>query len=350
MGLHLLHFGVDTLEATFDGDLADGTAERLGHAKQLAQQSNKPQPVMVGPSEFFVDAKGAGMYQWRLSDSDLLLRVACDGSPVPLVSARLRASALATFGHEALYQDAVIAAAALGADTQYSITRLDLAADLQGWVPTPGEMAGIVCPATYRAHHTDGAGFTFQYGKGQIVTRIYNKSAEIVARGHQGYAELWHSRLGYDPEQPVVRVEVQFRREALKEHGCRFVHQAFVRLPELFAAGLAWSDLRVPTSDAKKSRWPRHPVWDWLATSVCVTKPQPRVRHKSRLLDKERVLRRFVGACATYAAYGGGEELSVIVEAMVPDALALIESEDLDLARMIEDKRARIASGSSTPF
>ena len=171
--------GVDTLEASFRGKLAENTVVALEAAKTRAQEQDLPEPFRVGNVELLVSGGGLKPWRYLLKHEDLHLRLS-SVREIPTVSARLLASGLVAYGHEPLYRMAADLAQELGARPD-GLSRLDLAADFQGFEPTVAEMESIVCPASFRPiypslQHPE----TFQFGKGDIVVRLYNKSRELA--------------------------------------------------------------------------------------------------------------------------------------------------------------------------
>ncbi|MBW6467867.1 MAG: replication initiation factor domain-containing protein [Coriobacteriia bacterium] len=301
MSIRLLYAGVDTLEATFEGELVDGLISRLQTAKDRAQLLDRPQPFDGGGEEFFVTPKGSGTYRFVLQDSDIILRVSVAASGIPPVSVRLLAQALATHGHTELYERSAQLAASLGADRENTLSRLDLCLDVQGFEFTDRDFENIVCRASARSIHKDGEGVTYKLGTRNTVFRIYRKDAELKAKKKLSYATVWESAEHYDPDAPVWRIEVQYRRDALRELSADTVRESFQILPGLFAHGVEWCKLCVP-SGANKSRWPLDPRWEVLPGLWGASEPQPRIRHAARAESEGRIISRLYGALASLGA------------------------------------------------
>lgn len=109
--------------------------------------------------------------------------------------------------------------------------------------------------ATWEEHNTVQ---TIQFGRGDVVLRVYDKVAEIEQQSDKAwFFELWGTRQG------VWRIEFQVRNERLKQGGIRTLndlmdHQA--DLLHLLATG--HTTLRHPNGDGNRSRWPLHPLWE----------------------------------------------------------------------------------------
>lgn len=348
--LNPIYCGVDTLEATFAGTLAEGMAQKLDAAKAKAQDRDVPEPFDVGGETFYVDGKGQGKYSWVLGDSRMLLRVSRSTKGMPVVSVKLRASALAAHGHEALYAQATAAACSLGDIKPNTLSRIDLACDLQGFDFTDEDFARLVCAATYRGTHKDGEGVTYQIGKRDVVMRIYRKDAELRAKNKLAYAKVWERDSDYDASAPVWRVEIQLRGTVLTELNARSVETAFTKLGRLFQFGMGWCELRVPTADKTKKRWPVDLTWTLIAQTWGASAPEPRIRKAASIESRERVVSRLVGATATLAAYSGQTDL---VETMIYE-LALLEAHlkerGVEFSDLVAAKAARIGFQEEVGF
>jgi hypothetical protein len=107
---------------------------------------------------------------------------------------------------------------------------------------------------------------------------------------------------GADPEQPVWRVELQFRRPALKAFGLRTVADVLAVRQELWDYGMRWISLREPTGDTNRSRWPEAPVWTVLRQAAQGSPCSELVRERKEAASRLRLLRGFVGYATSLAA------------------------------------------------
>lgn len=164
------------------------------------------------------------------------------------------------------------------------LSRVDVFADVQGWVPDVGTMCGMVCPATFRpVYPSSESPETFQFGKGAVVVRVYNKTAEVAAKPSH-WPDVWEAgkaESGYVAGEQVWRVEVQLRRDVLVQLGATTL-SALSDPAALFRFGLEWASLREPDgADSNRRRWPVHHVWEWLLGLHVVTQPLERCRKSS---------------------------------------------------------------------
>jgi len=313
--VRVLWSGIDTLEASFRGDLHEAVCEWLGELKSRAQDTDQPQPFSGFDQEFVVSASGLKPWKWVLASEDMHLRLS-DARNVPNASVRLSSLGLAFYGAESLYQLAERHVADLGHLRPAGVSRVDLFADVQGFEPDAELMAGMVCPATYRGTHASGSTVqTFQYGKGEIVARVYNKTAEIVKSGKGWLRTIWRSCDGYDPDADVWRIEFQLRRDFLKTTvGCN-AQTVLARRGDLWLSGLKWCELRIPEG-ANQSRWPLHPVWETLAALEPGSSPHPRIKAQSYAESFESVVPQIAGLLVSACSAVGMTNLDSALDEM----------------------------------
>jgi hypothetical protein len=98
---------------------------------------------------------------------------------------------------------------------------------------------------------------SMQFGKGEVVLRIYNKIAEIVEQSDKVWLfELWGVR------ENVWRIEWQARKEILRRFSIRTFEDLFAGQGDVlrYLAG-EHDSLRVRSVDSNRSRWALHPLW-----------------------------------------------------------------------------------------
>ena len=109
---------------------------------------------------------------------------------------------------------------------------------------------------------------------------FYLKSLEVETVSKKFYLhELWKAG-GWPPGYPVWRGEGQFRREVLKERGVQQVEDVLRGLPGLWNyITNEWLRYAIPSNtEATRSRWPIHPVWQSLAAVAWEGDPGPLTR------------------------------------------------------------------------
>jgi hypothetical protein len=336
--------GVDTLEATFGGEPDFWVAKELVARKTKAQTSNSPDPILLGRDEFFVMPKGQGLWQYVVRNNDMMLRFSLAKNMPPLC-VKFLAQGLATRGVDSLWNQVVEIAAEMGLSPR-NLTRIDVCADFQGWTPTYEEMRHVVCPASFRpvypsVEHPE----TFQFGKGTVVCRLYNKTKEVSATNKSWWHRVW-KLVGYDPELDVWRFEVQLRSNVLKERDCRHVPTALANLYGLFSYGLSWASVRTPTSDSNPRRWPEHPAWTALRACFAPTGELGRIRPVVRLMEYDAVVGRIAAYLASAGAALGSTDYEEVCGAVCADALKHLHNRrEQEFCDAVEEKRRKAESG-----
>jgi hypothetical protein len=313
--VRVIYSGVDTLEASFRGQLHEVIRDWCDEHKVLAQDRDCPEPFLGFDEPFVLSPSGLKPWKWVLAGEDMHLRLT-DRENLPTVSVRLLALGLAAQGWEGLYELAWSILSQLGHLTPAGLSRIDLFADFQGLTPTPDLMEGIVCRATYSGTHSKSRTTqTFQYGKGAIVCRIYNKSAELEVSGKRWLREAWALCEDFDPEQDVWRIEYQLRRQFLKETGDVEAHAVFERLAELWVTCLGWCELRIPNGK-NQSRWPLHPAWRELAALSPEASPLRRLKVVGYVENFEAVIPQIAGLLISACSSVGMTSLDSALENM----------------------------------
>jgi hypothetical protein len=115
--------------------------------------------------------------------------------------------------------------------------------------------------ATWEQHN---AVQTVQFGRGEIVLRVYDKVAEIEQQSDKAwFFELWGMR------QKVWRIEFQVRGERLKEGGIRTLENLQDYQADLLhLLATSHTTLRRPNGDGNRSRWSLHPLWQDLQAQI----------------------------------------------------------------------------------
>jgi hypothetical protein len=226
-------------------------------------------------------------------------------------------------------------------------SRIDLYVDSQGWQPQREDFPRFVCRAQRKSEfetagqmHTRGrrlSGFTF--GRGAIVARIYDKTLELAVRGETWPQVIWQ---GADPEQPVWRVELQFRRPALKAFGLRTVADVLAARQELWDYGMRWISLREPTGDTNRSRWREAPLWTALREAVQGSPCSELVRERKEAASRLRLLRGFVGYATSLAACDDQvDDVEEALREVVPEVQAYLARKGTTFDDVVTVKRER---------
>ena len=96
----------------------------------------------------------------------------------------------------------------------FSVTRLDLFADFQGWELDGDTRRDFLCRAKSRVTYEDDENFNgFNFGKratGTFIARIYDKTIRAEQNGEGFWKLIWGEK--FDPTKPVLRVEFEINR------------------------------------------------------------------------------------------------------------------------------------------
>lgn len=224
-------------------------------------------------------------------------------------------------------------------------SRLDLYADVQGWIPVVSDFDRFVCRGVRRRMfeqprelHGFGrrlSGFTF--GKGDVEARTYDKTLEMGSRGQTWPELVWADA---DPTLPVWRVEFQFRRNSLVvTFGLRSIDAALGARQELWLYGTQWLSVRIPTAHSKPSRWPEAPLWAQLRDVTIRSPSSPLVRERIRETDIRRLASGFVGYLSSIGLMGSDQELDAAVRRALPLARQYLSDRGVTFADIVENKR-----------
>ena len=125
-------------------------------------------------------------------------------------------------------------------------------------------------------HRKDRKVQTFRFGQGDIVLRVYDKSAEI----RESSAKTWFYPLWGGVTENVWRVEFQVRKEVLKRFSLRTFQDLFSGSGDVLRYLVnEHTTLRVrQDDDSNRSRWPMHPLWSLLQAHVDTLQAQGVVR------------------------------------------------------------------------
>ena len=344
----LLH-GIDTLEVSYFLD-ASGSAldfEKLYLAKVKAAESKRHRwtEITLGTLDFFVMPHGAQRYGLVLKNADFLI----------YLGERMAPNFCVKFSSEGLWRN--------GAAAQ--LERIDAWAESLGLVPTRPPVVGRVDWAhdfyvphvdfdldhfvskakKDRVWRSDRRAQSFTFGKGALVIRVYDKTAEIREQSDKAwFFDLWGLR------ENVWRVEFQARRAHLKDYGIRTPEDLFsFQQDVLREAASKHTTLRTPGGDSNRSRWPHHPMWHVLQ-EVIAAGPQTGLLRSFDPANSERwLLYRQLMALAGTLKGVAAREASVLGRAAPPELddflarLPRLLADHIDPQDWLSDVNAKIS-------
>jgi len=263
-GLTELASGIDALYLSGRVSLGTELLHRLEVGRGQAETVGKALPFRFGQTDWELAPRSMGKYRfWLIHPRGMVGLTA--SSKLPAVSIQPRSEFLHGAGPQVAFEwfrDVIEDECGV---VPFTVKRLDLHADWQGWVLEGDDRHRFVCQGMALDTHEDGNTFTgFEFGQrksGTVCARIYDKTVESAKKGTAFWHDIWGS--AFDPQLPVLRVEFELGRQGLREYGIDWPQDA------IDAAGSLWMDLttrwlsyRDPTQDHTKSRWSIAPEWE----------------------------------------------------------------------------------------
>lgn len=145
-----------------------------------------------------------------------------------------------------------------------TLSRVDFAFDYLLPSPQFGSDSVVSLSAKDAQYRGDRKIQTIQYGKGDVVLRIYNKVVEIEEQSDK----VWLFQL-WGVAEDVWRIEWQVRKDVLRRFGIRTFEDLFAGYGDVLRYLATEHDtLRVPGEDTNRSRWPLHPLWVDLISQI----------------------------------------------------------------------------------
>ncbi|MFC1941714.1 hypothetical protein ACFLWU_00670 [Chloroflexota bacterium] len=228
---NILAVGTDTLELNFGIeeyrqpdmfktlDIAQDTAVSAGYKGRLGE------PVEWFGQQFMILARGSkGGYKYLLKNGDIELQMMPDargGKPSPELRVVFRSPYLWRMGEIPAYNQ-VIGFLNDWAYIEYcKVSRADLCVDRVMSLPELNRKTDVVTLVKgkdmfYGGDYQIGQHQTgYQFGRGGIACRFYDKTYEIDLKGNGHILPLWEAN-GWDGITPVSRLELQLRRDGLR--------------------------------------------------------------------------------------------------------------------------------------
>jgi hypothetical protein len=365
--------GMDTVYFSCDLPLSGAMRDRLTQEKTVAQ-ARAVQRQVYCPEwlEARIAPQGAkGGYAFLIETEDFSVKLL--GEHIqnrPSVFIEMRSHALHTHREGAagaceaalawvrakLYADQVAAAKDAISFSAAKISRADIHIDWQGgYAPALShlseELRCIIRPGRVKGalYFQGGAATGIQFGRSQVVARLYNKTLETKEKGNEAYAELLTARCGeaFDPQQDVWRLEFELKREGAK--GFRLyappeeedpdeeveaemsaeelqhigtLPRFFTRMEELFLhLTRHWLRLVEESEDANRSRWPMHSTWQHLREAFGLLAGGPPLNDEQRKLVRGA---RYRGRMRLLRRMEAGVIRSLEVEDASPTSTALM--------------------------
>ena len=269
--LRFLLSGFDTIECAYyliPGLRCSLDFERLTLEKEtLRQNKNRdPKVINLGGIDFMLEAYGSSSgYPFVISNQDYIISFGEFNNPAFFV--KFKSFALWHQGAFALHQGFVDWAKSLGFVQQMpeSLSRVDFTFDYALSEIDFNEDHFVSQSKKENRYRNNKETQTMQFGKGDVVLRVYDKIAEIEEQSQKTwFFDLWNT-----DSKAVWRIEWQIRKAALK----RFSIRSFQDLQQGAGDILRYlanehDSLRLPSGDSNRARWPLHPLWQDLIKQI----------------------------------------------------------------------------------
>jgi len=252
-------FYLDTTKCNLDWDDLAYRKEKIGR-----EHGDAFDEVALGTETFALRPYGKHPYKFVLANRSFEVRLSERLSPSCFV--QFYSEALWTLGLDHLTQKFSVWCDSVGLRPfkPEVVSRADWAFDYHLPVTdfTPDH---FVSRATKDAcWRENGAMQTVQFGQGDVLTRVYDKVAEIEQQSDKAwFFQLWGRK------DKVWRVEFQVRGPRLKLAGIRTIADLKLLQSDLLRELAAnHTSLRRPNGDSNRSRWPLHPLWQQLTDDI----------------------------------------------------------------------------------
>jgi len=338
--------GVDALYLSGRTNLGEGLLTRLADGRQAAEEAEGPEPLSFGGVEFEINPRSFGKYRYWLTHRLGQLGVS-PSQRLPALRFQPRAEFLHGVGPARVVDWIRDLVGAECGPVLLTVSRIDLFADWQGWALNGDDRHRFVCMADSRTLYEDGQVFTgFAFGtrtSGSIIARIYDKTIESEKKGTDYWREIWGA---VDEGQPVLRVEFEIARNALRQYGLNSPEEV------LGAKGALWADLtntwlsfRSASEDNTKSRWPVSPEWEQIRRARIAEAAFGIDRtYEGRQQGNLRLLAPgLVGYLSSFAALLGVESMSEAGDALARFVRWYESESGVSFESRVRDKRRNLA-------
>lgn len=272
-----LSWGIDTLEVGFEVNeylIDDLGWQVLADQKALAQSTtydNEDSPVNFCGWQFMVNRRGGARYNYLLTNGDIRIQIntsAEGGRYFPEVHVKFLSAFLWRDGWQAAVHKVLDWVSTWANVKAIKLSRVDLCADFLGDLPKL-DFSTVICKA--RAKSVPGeislneyyqgierTGYTI--GKGEIVFRLYNKTAEIEHSNKEWFKDIW-AKNGYK-SGTVIRSEFQCRRNMLREMTINTVQDLELCIQDLWRyLTEEWLSIRTRGEQKFRYRWALSKFW-----------------------------------------------------------------------------------------
>ena len=318
--------GVDSLYLSGRCELPDDLWGALDAARELAREQGEPTELNLFGYDWQVKPGLLHLYRYRL-DHPLVTLGLSPSEHLPSLYAQFRAEGIHSLGADGVVRWLTSALANADVEPQWSVSRIDLHADWQGWELIGDQRHRFICRSRTLVTYEEGdalSGFSFGRRTSHSRTaRIYDKTAEMQRTGNDWLPDLWGKQ--FDPDLPVLRVEFEFGRNTLRDCQVDTPTETLANADRLWAyATQNWLTYRRPTDHACAFRWPIAPEWTDIqrATLAGSAVPMNRITAGKTAGSRRRLMPALNGYLASFAALTGNDTIEDACDALPAHARA----------------------------
>ena len=241
----VLSSGVDSLDVACDIHwLNESFFEYLDYMQGLAIENEQDQTIKFPESNLFAVLKPYGRkgHKWIIQNNDFDLTIGNWLEP------KSRPSAMVSIRSEALWRLGPVACVHILKELFYRAgaesisvkpSRIDLCLDMT--FPESEWSVNLiplrVTRSRYAAPHFENITMTgISIGQGSVVARLYDKPLEITKKSKKFWMyDIWDIEQDIPAVLKIIRIEGQFRREAIRELGIDLIEDLFDHIEKLWA-------------------------------------------------------------------------------------------------------------------
>lgn len=303
--LRELASGVDALYLSGRADPSDELLDSLAAAQLRAKAADEPVEFDAG-DRFLLLPYSWGKYTYCLTNQHGRVGIRAKGQ-LPEVRVQPVAESLHGLSPAGVVRYYDESLSTLLGQVVWSVSRVDLFVDVQGWELSPSMADRFVARSKKLTTHSDGELCTgFQFGTRRskaISARLYDKTVDMAVKGSDWILEAWGDR--YNRSLPVHRLEFELRRDAIRQFQVSTPAEVLDAVGDIWRyCTRDWLRLAAPTGDETRSRWPTDPDWAHTIQGASLRQNElglARVKERKRAASLERLIPGLIGYLVSFA-------------------------------------------------
>lgn len=303
--LRELASGVDALYLSGRGEPTAAFLEDLEGSRRLCEMARDSLLFHLDGELFDIYPHGWGRYHYLLAGEMGSIGITTS-KHLPAVRVQPRSALLHAIGPQQTVDRFRVLLGGLVDGLSFSVNRVDLYADFQGWELDAALRERFVCRGnSVRVFEDKGRFQGIQLGMRSTKTlsaRVYDKTADIAQSGADWWITVWGD--AYDPTLPVFRIELEIGRKAITDFALDTPEDVLAAVGDLWRYGTGeWLTYRTP-SRSSRSRWPIAPEWRsvQLASLAEEAVGAARIQAGKRAGSIRRIFPALTGYLAAFAA------------------------------------------------